>query len=70
MSACASHEEAARLMRYLPLADADRGARCSASIGAGSIDELFRDVPEAARLDGPIARPARPCQRAGGRAPA
>jgi glycine dehydrogenase subunit 1 len=36
-------------MRYLPLSDADRGAML-AKIGAGSIDELFRDVPKAARL--------------------
>jgi glycine dehydrogenase subunit 1 len=36
-------------MRYLPLSDADRGAML-AKIGAGSIDELFRDVPQAARL--------------------
>jgi len=44
-------------MRYLPLSDADRGAMLDA-IGAGSIDELFRDVPEAARLkDGIPGRP-------------
>jgi len=36
-------------MRYLPLSDADRGAML-VKIGAGSVDELFRDVPEAARL--------------------
>jgi glycine dehydrogenase subunit 1 len=36
-------------MRYLPLSDADRSAMLDV-IGAGSIDELFRDVPEAARL--------------------
>ena len=36
-------------MRYLPLSDADRSAMLGV-IGAGSIDELFRDVPEAARL--------------------
>jgi glycine dehydrogenase subunit 1 len=36
-------------MRYLPLSDADRGAML-ATIGAGSVDELFKDVPEAARL--------------------
>src|SRR5688572_619227 len=40
-------------MRYLPLSDADRGAMLDV-IGAGSIDELFRDVPEAARLKQPI----------------
>jgi glycine dehydrogenase subunit 1 len=36
-------------MRYLPLSDADRSAML-AVIGAGSVEELFRDVPEAARL--------------------
>src|SRR5688572_7920181 len=41
-------------MRYLPLTDADRSAMLDA-IGAPSIDALFADVPEAARLDGPIA---------------
>jgi glycine dehydrogenase subunit 1 len=40
-------------MRYLPLTDTDRGAMLAA-IGAKSIDELFADVPDAARLDGPI----------------
>ncbi len=35
-------------MRYLPLTDADRRAML-ASIGAASVDSLFRDVPEAAR---------------------
>ncbi|MFC3078907.1 aminomethyl-transferring glycine dehydrogenase subunit GcvPA [Phenylobacterium terrae] len=35
-------------MRYLPLTPADR-AEMLAAIGAGQIDELFRDVPEAAR---------------------
>ena len=32
------------LMRYLPLSDADRSEMLRV-IGAGSIDELFRDVP-------------------------
>jgi glycine dehydrogenase subunit 1 len=41
-------------MRYLPHTAADRQAML-ARIGAGSIDELFRDVPEAARLSGPVA---------------
>lgn len=41
-------------MRYLPLSDADRGAMLSA-IGASSIDDLFIDVPEAARLSTKIA---------------
>ncbi|WP_374408606.1 aminomethyl-transferring glycine dehydrogenase subunit GcvPA [Pelagerythrobacter sp.] len=40
-------------MRYLPLTDADRGAML-AKIGASSIDDLFVDVPEHARLSGPI----------------
>ncbi|WP_088366325.1 aminomethyl-transferring glycine dehydrogenase subunit GcvPA [Sphingomonas dokdonensis] len=41
-------------MRYLPLTDTDR-REMLAVIGAGSIDDLFVDVPEAARLSGPIA---------------
>ena len=41
-------------MRYLPLTQPDRQAMLAA-IGASSIDDLFVDVPEAARLDGPIA---------------
>ena len=41
-------------MRYLPLSDADRSEMLGV-IGASSIDELFRDVPEALRLTGPIA---------------
>ena len=41
-------------MRYLPLTDADRSAMLNV-IGAGSIDDLFADVPAAARLAGPIA---------------
>ena len=36
-------------MRYLPLTDADRREMLSV-IGAKSVDELFRDVPESARL--------------------
>ncbi|WP_394729704.1 aminomethyl-transferring glycine dehydrogenase subunit GcvPA [Altererythrobacter sp. GH1-8] len=40
-------------MRYLPLTDADRGEMLSV-IGASSIDDLFVDVPEEARLNGPI----------------
>ncbi|WP_109808598.1 aminomethyl-transferring glycine dehydrogenase subunit GcvPA [Sphingosinithalassobacter portus] len=40
-------------MRYLPLTDADRGEML-ARVGAKSVDDLFVDVPEAARLDGPI----------------
>ncbi|OKL42507.1 aminomethyl-transferring glycine dehydrogenase subunit GcvPA [Pseudovibrio exalbescens] len=37
-------------MRYLPLSDNDR-ADMLAQIGVGSIDELFADIPEAARLE-------------------
>jgi glycine dehydrogenase subunit 1 len=40
-------------MRYLPLSDADRSAMLN-KIGAGSIDELFRDVPEGLLLKKPI----------------
>jgi glycine dehydrogenase subunit 1 len=40
-------------MRYLPLADADRQEMLRA-VGAASIDDLFVDVPEAARLQGKI----------------
>ena len=40
-------------MRYLPLSDADRSVMLE-KIGAASVDDLFADVPEEARLDGPI----------------
>jgi glycine dehydrogenase subunit 1 len=40
-------------LRYLPLTPADRAAMLE-RIGAGSIADLFIDVPEAARLTGPI----------------
>ncbi len=40
-------------MRYLPLTDTDR-ADMLERVGATSIDDLFVDVPEVARLDGPI----------------
>jgi glycine dehydrogenase subunit 1 len=43
-------------MRYLPLTDADRHAML-ATIGAADVDALFRDVPEAARLAGPVDLP-------------
>ena len=43
-------------MRYLPLTEADRRSML-ATIGAGSIDALFVDVPEAARLSGPVDLP-------------
>ena len=40
-------------MRYMPLTDTDR-EEMLAKCGASSIDDLFVDVPEVARLDGPI----------------
>ena len=40
-------------MRYLPLNDADRSAMLD-KIGAPDVDALFVDVPEEARLSGPI----------------
>ncbi len=40
-------------MRYLPLTDTDRTEMLGV-IGADSVDDLFVDVPEEARLDGPI----------------
>jgi len=43
-------------MRYLPLTAGDRADMLSA-IGADTIDALFDDVPEAARLAGPVDLP-------------
>ncbi|HUI34200.1 MAG TPA: aminomethyl-transferring glycine dehydrogenase subunit GcvPA [Stellaceae bacterium] len=43
-------------MRYLPLTGADRRDMLAA-IGARSIDDLFADVPQAARLDGLLDLP-------------
>jgi glycine dehydrogenase subunit 1 len=40
-------------MRYLPLAEADRREMLRA-VGANSVDDLFVDVPQAARLTGKI----------------
>ncbi|HYF89923.1 aminomethyl-transferring glycine dehydrogenase subunit GcvPA [Azospirillum sp.] len=40
-------------MRYLPLTEADRQSMLEA-IRATSVEDLFRDVPKAARLAGPI----------------
>jgi len=40
-------------MRYLPLTADDRAAMLG-HIGASSVDDLFRDVPAAARLSGPV----------------
>jgi glycine dehydrogenase subunit 1 len=45
-------------MRYLPHTDTDRKAMLE-TIGVASIDELFTDVPEAARLDGLIDLPTK-----------
>ncbi|HTX48329.1 MAG TPA: aminomethyl-transferring glycine dehydrogenase subunit GcvPA, partial [Caulobacteraceae bacterium] len=44
-------------MRYLPLTADDRAAML-ATIGAPSIDALFADVPDSARLAGPVDLPA------------
>jgi glycine dehydrogenase subunit 1 len=44
-------------MRYLPLSDADRRAMLEV-IGAAAIDDLFKDVPPAARRDAPLDLPA------------
>ncbi|WP_374529567.1 aminomethyl-transferring glycine dehydrogenase subunit GcvPA [Novosphingobium sp.] len=41
-------------MRYLPLTEAERADMLSV-IGAGSVDDLFVDVPAEARLSGPIS---------------
>jgi glycine dehydrogenase subunit 1 len=40
-------------MRFLPLTDHDRSAMLNV-IGAADIDALFVDVPESARLSGPV----------------
>jgi len=40
-------------MRYLPLSDTDRSEMLNA-IGVASVDDLFADVPAAARLSGPV----------------
>jgi glycine dehydrogenase subunit 1 len=45
-------------MRYLPLSEADRGEML-ARIGAGSIDDLFADVPKDALLKEPLDLPRR-----------
>jgi glycine dehydrogenase subunit 1 len=41
-------------VRYLPLNDGDRSEMLR-TVGAATVDELFRDVPEDLRLKGPIA---------------
>jgi glycine dehydrogenase subunit 1 len=45
------------LSRYTSATDADREAMLE-RIGAGSVDELFADIPEGVRLDRPIDLPA------------
>ena len=45
-------------MRYLPLTETDRREMLGV-IGAKSVDELFRDVPESARRDGLVDLPRR-----------
>lgn len=45
-------------MRYLPHTEADRRAMLQA-IGVPSVDALFRDVPDAARLKAPVDLPKR-----------
>ncbi len=45
-------------MRYLPLTPEDRQAMLK-TVGVSSIDALFEDLPEAARLDGPVDLPRR-----------
>src|SRR5690606_30721106 len=47
------NESGEQNLRYLPLSDADRSEMLRV-IGAKSIDDLFTDVPEAARLAGKI----------------
>ena len=42
-------------MRYLPLTAADRRSMLDA-IGVKSVDELYRDVPSAARREGLVDR--------------
>ena len=43
-------------MRYLPLTEGDRQAML-AVVGAGTIDDLYVDVPERARLEEPLELP-------------
>jgi glycine dehydrogenase subunit 1 len=43
-------------MRYLPLTDSDRGAMLAA-IGVAAVDDLYRDVPQAACLTEPLPLP-------------
>ncbi len=43
-------------MRYLPLTDTDR-RHMLATVGVASVDDLFVDVPRAARLPGPVDLP-------------
>lgn len=50
-------------MRYLPLRDTDR-KEMLAKVGVGSIDDLFEDVPESARLDALIDLPTHQTEHA------
>ncbi len=50
-------------MRYLPLTPNDR-AEMLAKVGVSSVDELFQDVPEAARLDSLIDVPTHQSEQA------
>jgi glycine dehydrogenase subunit 1 len=43
-------------VRYLPLSDTDR-SEMLATIGVGSVEDLFVDVPASARLAGPVDLP-------------
>ncbi|MBA5778405.1 aminomethyl-transferring glycine dehydrogenase subunit GcvPA [Stappia sp. F7233] len=45
-------------MRYLPLSDSDR-ADMLARVGVSSVDEIFSDIPEKARIDGLVDLPRR-----------
>jgi len=50
-------------MRYLPLSDQDRAQMLSV-IGVPAIDDLFQDVPEAARLEGLLDLPKHQSEQA------
>jgi glycine dehydrogenase subunit 1 len=50
-------------MRYLPLTPEDRKSMLE-TVGVASIDDLFSDVPEAARLDGPVDLPPKATEMA------
>ncbi|MDP6175222.1 MAG: glycine dehydrogenase, partial [Rhodospirillales bacterium] len=54
-------------MRYLPLNEADRAEMLGVT-GAAHIDDLYIDVPEAARLDAPLDLPGHSGEMEVGRA--